>query len=280
MTSTASQLQQVIEQAALLIAQADGLLITAGAGIGIDSGLPEFRGNHGFWQAYPALGALNMQFIDIANPRAFLTRPATAWGFYGHRLNLYRHTKPHAGFATLLDMAGSMPNGAFVFTSNVDGQFQKAGFADHQIMECHGSIHRLQCFNRCGQAAWSADGWQPVVDDAACTVLSPLPRCPACGALARPNILMFGDADWDDWHTQRQESRFHVWWSRVQRPVVIEIGAGTAIATVRLFGESLGCPLIRINPVQSHVASPRHIGLPLGACEGIQRIACALAGSA
>ena len=31
-----------------LIRAADGLLITAGAGIGVDSGLPDFRGPQGF----------------------------------------------------------------------------------------------------------------------------------------------------------------------------------------------------------------------------------------
>ena len=39
---------------ARLIAEADGLLVTAGAGLGVDSGLPVFRGNEGMWQAYPA----------------------------------------------------------------------------------------------------------------------------------------------------------------------------------------------------------------------------------
>jgi hypothetical protein len=43
-----------LEHAAALVAQAD-LLIAAGAGMGVDSGLPDFRGNQGFWKAYPAL---------------------------------------------------------------------------------------------------------------------------------------------------------------------------------------------------------------------------------
>ena len=51
--------QSVIEQAASLIKDADGLLITAGAGMGVDSGLPDFRGREGFWRAYPALGRAN-----------------------------------------------------------------------------------------------------------------------------------------------------------------------------------------------------------------------------
>lgn len=72
--------------AAQLIAQADGLLITAGAGMGIDSGLPDFRGEHGFWTAYPALRGHGMHFQDIANPAALRALPAVAWGFYGHRL--------------------------------------------------------------------------------------------------------------------------------------------------------------------------------------------------
>ena len=32
--------------------QADYVIITAGAGMGVDSGLPDFRGNEGFWRAY------------------------------------------------------------------------------------------------------------------------------------------------------------------------------------------------------------------------------------
>ncbi|CAN5722813.1 hypothetical protein BH11PSE12_BH11PSE12_17260 [soil metagenome] len=45
---TESILQHAYETAAELLSQADGLLITAGAGMGVDSGLPDFRGNAGF----------------------------------------------------------------------------------------------------------------------------------------------------------------------------------------------------------------------------------------
>lgn len=96
--------------------EADGLLITAGAGMGVDSGLPDFRGNEGFWQAYPALGQQKIPFTEIANGQAFLENPEQAWGFYGHRLNLYRKTVPHAGFGILQALAANLPNGAFVFT--------------------------------------------------------------------------------------------------------------------------------------------------------------------
>ncbi len=176
-----------------LIAQADGLLLTAGAGFGVDSGLPDFRGTQGFWRAYPALGAAGIRFEEIANPAAFAHDPELAWGFYGHRLNLYRATVPHAGFDILRGMGERLRAGVFVFTSNVDGQFQKAGFAPERIVECHGSIHHLQCAILCCAAIWAADALRLEVDAAACRARSALPRCPHCGGLARPNILMFGD---------------------------------------------------------------------------------------
>lgn len=268
-----SSIDIACNDAAELISQADSLLITAGAGIGIDSGLPDFRGDNGFWKAYPALGNLGMRFCEVANPGAFKSMPAIAWGFYGHRLKLYRKTVPHAGFALLLSLSRKMPNGAFVFTSNVDGQFQKAGFDPDRIIECHGSIHHLQCFNACGQAAWPADDFAPVVDVAHCKLLSDWPTCPGCGGLARPNIMMFDDWDWDAKRTERQQARFEAWMARTERPVVIEIGAGTAIPTVRYFGEEAACPLIRINPTECQVGLARDIAIPLGGLDGITRIA-------
>jgi NAD-dependent SIR2 family protein deacetylase len=95
-----------IRAAAELIADADALLVTAGAGMGVDSGLPDFRGAEGFWRAYPALGRRGLQFHQVASPRTFETDPALAWGFYGHRLDLYRRITPHPGFDILRRWGG------------------------------------------------------------------------------------------------------------------------------------------------------------------------------
>lgn len=259
-------------QAAELIGDADGLVITAGAGIGIDSGLPDFRGDAGFWNAYPALGELGVRFFEIANPKAFREMPEIAWGFYGHRLSLYRKTMPHAGFTELLQIVSQMPRGGYVFTSNVDGHFQKAGFDPGRIVECHGSIHHLQCLDACGQDTWTAEYFVPQVDPQACKLLSALPTCPSCGGVARPGIMMFGDWDWDETAVRAQKGRMNAWLARVDRPVVLEIGAGTAIPTARHFGESMDCPLIRINPSESEVGLPRNIGIAAGALDAITLI--------
>lgn len=262
--------------AAARIASASGLLITAGAGMGVDSGLPDFRGTQGFWRAYPALGAAGMRFEEIACPDAFHADPRLAWGFYGHRLNLYRATRPHAGYASLRAIARHLPDGAFVFTSNVDGQFQRAGFPDDAVYEVHGSIHHLQCLAPCGELIWPGGDYAPEIDAPHCRLLSEPPRCRACGGLARPNVLMFGDPGWIGARAAVQRRRFDRWLARTARPVIVELGAGTAIPTVRRLGDTLGAPLIRINTREPQVLRAGHLGIAAGAREALLRIAEAL----
>jgi NAD-dependent SIR2 family protein deacetylase len=271
-----AEFRQAVAAAAAMIRRADALLVAAGAGMGVDSGLPDFRGEQGFWRAYPALGRQRIAFEDIACPDAFVADPALAWGFYGHRLNLYRKTVPHRGFRTLLEWSATLQHGAFVFTSNVDGHFQRAGFDPARVCEVHGSIHHLQCLDSCSDAIWPADGWLPVVDEGECRLVSPLPRCPACGALARPNILMFGDWGWIGARSTGQHERLAQWLAPASRPVVIEIGAGTQVATVRRFGERFGGALIRINPADARLPAGGGVALACGAAAAIEAIGAAL----
>ncbi|WP_297887072.1 Sir2 family NAD-dependent protein deacetylase, partial [Sulfurihydrogenibium sp.] len=204
-----------IEKAKRVIQEAESVLITAGAGMGVDSGLPDFRGREGFWKAYPYAKKLGLNFQDLANPRWFIENPKLAWAFYGHRLNLYRNTKPHEGFYLLKKLVESKNNDYFVFTSNVDGQFQKAGFDEKNIVEIHGSIHHLQCILPCCDDIWSAEEVEVKVDMDSFTALEPLPVCKNCGRIARPNILMFGDFSWIPTRTESQEFRYSIWLEKV-----------------------------------------------------------------
>lgn len=240
--------------------------------MGVDSGLPDFRGNEGLWRAYPALGARKCSFESIANPDAFRDDPSFAWGFYGHRLKRYREAEPHAGFEVLLRWAARMQHGAFVYTSNVDGQFQKAGFHENRVVECHGSIHHLQCAQSCNNDIWSANGFEPVIDEPACRMVGELPRCPHCGKLARPNILMFWDHVWLEERTDRQMMRLRSWMARVECLVVVEVGAGTALPTIRRFSERHGPRVVRINARESQIDHAIGIGIADGALDALRAI--------
>ena len=269
-----------LEKIKQYIKEADAILITAGAGMGVDSGLPDFRGNEGFWKAYPVIKDLGISFENMANPKWFTEKPNLAWAFYGHRLNLYRETIPHKGFEMLLELVKEKNDNYFIFTSNVDGQFQKAGFSDEKIVEVHGSIQHFQCSDNCSKDIWDADTNDIAIDMKKFEALE-LPKCKNCSAVARPNILMFGDWGWIDTRTDAQEERFKSWLKllkqKKQKLAIIEIGAGTAIPTIQHTGEyiaenALDAKLIRINPRDFEVNKEYGYSVALGGLDGLREV--------
>ena len=269
-----------VQAAAEALAHADAVVVTAGAGMGVDSGLPDFRGDEGFWNAYPPYRDLGVSFTDMATPTAFLTDPAVAWGFYGHRRALYRATTPHAGFGLVARWLDDAPDGGFVVTSNVDGLFHAADIDPEAIWEVHGTLRFDQCLGQCGADPFGA-GPDIRVDTTTMRAMGPMPACPACGGLARPNVLMFGDGGFDPVLTDAQERRFATFLADTAggRLVVVEVGAGTAVPTIRRIGQFLvhqhGATLVRINPREPG-GDPGTISLATGALEALTAIEGAL----
>lgn len=266
----------MIERAAAIIREAEVIVITAGAGMGVDSGLPDFRGDRGFWQAYPAYAHLGLSFAECATPQHFIKDPHFAWGFYGHRTNRYRDTIPHDGFTIIKKWIQHNKAEYFVVTSNVDGQFQKAGYDDEQIYEVHGSIHWLQCQTRCNDKIWrNNDIFR--IDETVMRALDPLPCCIVCGKVCRPNILMFDDNSWLHDRTLKQNQAFDRFLKNNsnRRIAAIELGAGSAIPTIRMTSERIGrkknATVIRINPRVPAIRKP-HISMVCGALEGLRNI--------
>ncbi|MFA5700885.1 MAG: Sir2 family NAD-dependent protein deacetylase [Desulfuromonas sp.] len=261
--------------AAEKLRHAKALIVTSGAGMGVDSGLPDFRGDSGFWNAYPMYERLGLNFYAAANPVHFQRDPEFGWGFYGHRTNLYRATVPHTGFQILRQWEEQLNVPVFIVTSNVDGQFQKAGFNPGNILEVHGSIHHLQCQRPCCESIWANNAEYHI--DPQTMRCSPTPMCPHCGASARPNILMFGDFSWIDARTAAQEQRFHSFLSQHAGPelLVLELGAGTAVPTIRhlstRLGQTYGASVVRINPREANIQPP-HISIACSARTALEQI--------
>ena len=89
---------------------------------------------------------------------------------------------------------------------------------------------------------------------------------------------MFGDWSWLPDRTHQQEQRMQQFFDEHgdKKIVVIEMGAGTAIPTIRATSERLGwrhdgATVIRINIREPEIAAP-HVGLACGALEGLQQI--------
>ena len=281
-------LKKEFQRAADVIKEAKALIITAGAGMGVDSGLPDFRGPEGFWRAYPPLKGKGIQLADMSNPKWFEEDPAFAWGFFGHRYNLYSGADPHEGFQILRRWAEKMEHGYAVYTSNVDGHFQRAGFDPDKVVECHGSINFMQMADPdVSDEIWPVpDGTYYDVDDSCLRLRGALPTGPPSKntLLARPNILMFGDYLWVADRTSEQAKHFETFCSSLHKTdgsyipfVVIEIGSGTYVPTVRYKSECLVKDrdegrLIRINPLESMVPDLRHVPLATTGLNALKEI--------
>ncbi len=135
----------------------------------------------------------------------------------------------------------------------------------------------MQCTNECGIGLFSAEPFSVAIDPATMRAVPSLPECPRCGGLARPNILMFGDWEWDSTRTDAQLLLFSAWLESLEeaRVVVVECGAGQAIPTVRAACEKFAREhrglLIRINLREPEVPSG-HVSLPLSALTALRAL--------
>lgn len=141
-------------------------VVLTGAGVSTESGIPDFRSATGIWKQYDAQ--------EVASIEGFRRDPAKVWEFYAKRLDLLGEAEPNAAHHSLAALEAADLVEAVV-TQNVDGLHQRAGSRD--VLEVHGSIRSAVCPS-CAREAPP----EP-----------PLPRCPACGEILKPNVVMFGE---------------------------------------------------------------------------------------
>ncbi len=158
-----------IEEAASVIAGSRRLVVTTGAGISQESGIPTFRDPGGLWKRYKP--------EQLATREAFLSDPALVWGWYRERRRLAREAEPNTGHYALADLERLLPR-FLLITQNIDNLHRRAG--SKEIVELHGCIERYRCFDYAHPAEESPDwGDEP-------------PRC-HCGSLIRPDVIWFGE---------------------------------------------------------------------------------------
>lgn len=221
-----------------LIERADAVIVYAGAGMSASGGAPTFRGDKGFWKAFPPYEHLGVNFQQMASPQTFDSDLGLALGFYGYRLNLYNNLYPHAGYDVLKQLFDSKPYGGLFVTSNVDGHALRAGI--DRVHEEHGSINHWQCTNlMCSKANGLKTPPNVEVDELTMRANVSSEHYCGCGKPLRPNILMFWDAYFDESRevTQSKMADQYIYSlldsKKIPRVAVIEIGAGDAIATMR-----------------------------------------------
>lgn len=113
---------------------------------------------------------------------------------------------PHEGFNMLLELGEKLKSkNYFVYTSNVDGQFQKAGFPEDKVVELHGSLMHCQC-RKC-YTIIPAPFKQIPIDYDKC-IATEIPQCKKCKSILRPNVLLFNDYEWIAERTKEQKANY------------------------------------------------------------------------
>ena len=248
--------------------------------MGVDAGIPDFRGKGGIWGADGPFGKFGMTAEDMSNPRWYREEPAFIWGHHVVMRRMFRDCSPHAGYHLLQEWARARPAGYHVYTSNVDNHFQRAGFDPERVFECHGSFDYMQCAGPCTTEIWHrSEAVGPDIDDMSVDpdtlrAHEPLPSCPRCGGVARPNVVLFVDEGWLSGRLQERVKRYLEWVKSVanRRLCIVEIGAGVVIDTVRRECESRRGTLIRINPSAPEVPDGG-LSIARPALEALQLIA-------
>jgi NAD-dependent deacetylase len=165
-----------LQRAAHALRRAEHLIVLTGAGMSKESGIPTFR---------DALEGLWAQFDpeELATPQAFQRNPRLVWEWYETRRRKVLEVQPHAGHYALAALESRLPH-VVVITQNVDGLHRRAGSTD--VIELHGNITQHKCFADC-RGAPTLLALSELVGE------SVPPRCPHCGAYARPNVVWFNE---------------------------------------------------------------------------------------
>lgn len=242
------------------IDESDGIIILAGAGMGVDAGIPDFRGKTGLWTQEKGI------FLKHTLGSAFFDHPLDTWNFFISRFLNYKNITPHSGYYDLLKLK-DYGKDLFVVTSNVDGHFKKSGYDPEKLYEIHGNLEWLQCSKLCCRDTIKMPSFTSIVDS-----IKDLPHCEQCGAVMRPMVMLFNDPAFYPKYTSLQSIKFLDWSSDKINLLGIEIGAGLAVASIRVFGNDHTRKLIRINPHDHQIYRKDDISIPQSAINGIRLI--------
>jgi NAD-dependent SIR2 family protein deacetylase len=244
-----------------LFEDADGVMILAGAGMGVDAGIPDFRGTSGLWTSEKD------NFVKFSSGKAWMDHPLDAWNFYISRFMAYRDTKPHRGYYDLKKLLDSLGKDVFVMTSNVDEHFEKSGYDVDKIYAIHGDLKNIQCSKKCCRDLHPMPTFTALLD-----TLDQAPHCEKCSSVMRPAVMMFSDP-WLVMSEIERQSKDCIEWIKTKSNIVgIELGAGLAVPSIRIYGEERTNTLIRINPHDGTINRPQDIAIKASAVDGIDTL--------
>jgi NAD-dependent deacetylase len=153
------------------------IVALTGGGMAAESKVPSFReARSGEWAEYDV--------SELATIQAFQRNPRLVWEWYEHRRRVAEAAEPSQAHYALVDLEQHYPSFTLI-TQTIDGLHWRAGSRD--LVELNGCLRRSRCF----EAGHVISAWEDVGE-------SP-PRCPHCGSVLRPGVVLFGEGlpEWE-----------------------------------------------------------------------------------
>jgi NAD-dependent deacetylase len=246
-----------MERAARMLAGAHRVVVSSGAGMSKESGIPTFRdAMEGLWANYDPQ--------QLATEAGFRADPRRVWSWYAGRRVRIAQARPNAGHLALVRLAELVPR-LTVVTQNIDGLHAQAGSAD--VVELHGSIRRVKCLDH----GHPSDG--PLPPYAEGDEQDP-PPCPVCGSPLRPDVVWFGE--------MLPEAAVERAWSLAERcDAMLLIGTSGTVwpaAELPLVARRHGARVIEVNPTPSELTHAADVFLAGPAGEVLPALVEAVAG--
>ena len=207
------------------------VVVLTGAGVSAGSGLSTFRGENGVWEEHDV--------ARLGHVSALRQCPEEAWRLFNDLRGPIARAQPNPAHHALARWEAERPPGDsfLVVTQNVDGLHQRAG--SKSVAEIHGNI----LFTRCSQPACELPRYRDELIHA-----SGVPACPRCGAILRPDIVLFGE------DLPAEETRA-VWHALERCDLFVAIGTSGVVAPAAYFVEAAAAAgartvLINLEPLE------------------------------
>ncbi len=158
-----------------MIERAEKICALTGAGISVDSGIPDFRSEGGLWRRYDPL--------EYATYESFLEDPSKFWTMGRELARVILDAKPNDAHLALaeLERRGKLIG---IITQNIDNLHQAAG--SKKVIELHGNYLRAYCM-KCGKVYVGEEVHRRVVNGEI------PPHCDACGGVLKSESILFGE---------------------------------------------------------------------------------------
>jgi NAD-dependent deacetylase len=163
--------EDLIKKTAQVIHRSNKVVAFTGAGISVESGIPDFRGAGGLWEKYDP--------SEYATIEAFHANPQKVWTMLKEMGSLLESSKPNPAHQALARLE-EMGHVRSVITQNIDNLHQDAG--NKRVIEFHGTHRKLVCLT-CGR----------LYDRGEDRLETLPPRCRCTGVL-KPNVVFFGES--------------------------------------------------------------------------------------